>query len=162
MNTSVCSRPLGMTSISRTTISARLAPFMLRRECQFEFADAFGFDGELRPTHAAGIDGDGLIGDVIHQAEPVVGLQFQADVAASAGVVVGRDGNGDAVALRERDRQVEVDEKSWKTFRLDVPLPSAPCVVDAIMAMRQVVMESAMGMVMLARRRRSVMISGLI
>ena len=32
-----------------------------------------------------------------------------------------------------------------------MPLPSAPCAVEASMAMRQVVMESAMGMAMLAR-----------
>ena len=51
-------------------------------------------------------------------------------------------------------------KKSWNTLRLDVPLPSAPCFVDASIAMRHVVMLSAMGMVMLARPCRSVMISG--
>jgi hypothetical protein len=40
-------------------------------------------------------------------------------------------------------------------------VPSEPCVVEASMAMRQVVMESAMGMVMLAEPVASVMISGL-
>ena len=42
-------------------------------------------------------------------------------------------------------------KKSWNTLRLDVPLPSAPCFVEAIIAMRHVVMLSAIGMVMLAR-----------
>ena len=45
---------------------------------------------------------------------------------------------------------------------LDVPLPSAPWVVEAIIAMRQVVMESAIGIVDAgACRCWSVMISGL-
>ena len=42
-------------------------------------------------------------------------------------------------------------KKSWKTLRLEVPLPSAPCLVEASIAMRQVVMVSAMGIVILAR-----------
>ncbi len=62
------------------------------------------------------------------------------------------------VSVTGRSRSTK---KSWKTFRLDVPLPSAPCVVEAIMAMRQVVMESASGMAMLAMPFPSVMISGL-
>ena len=44
---------------------------------------------------------------------------------------------------------------------LDVPLPSAPCVVEASMVIRQVVMESAIGMEMLADPFWSVMIYGL-
>src|SRR6185436_7439862 len=52
-------------------------------------------------------------------------------------------------------------KKSWKTFRLDVPVPSAPRVVDASMDIRQVVIESARGMLILARPSESVMISGL-
>ncbi len=44
---------------------------------------------------------------------------------------------------------------------LEVPLPSAPRAVDAIMAMRHVVIESAIGIEMLARPSRSVTISGL-
>jgi hypothetical protein len=51
-------------------------------------------------------------------------------------------------------------KKSWKTLSLDVPLPRAPCFVDASIAMRHVVMLSAIGMVTLARPSRSVMISG--
>ena len=45
---------------------------------------------------------------------------------------------------------------------LIVPEPSAPDCVEAIMAMRQVVMESARGMEMLALPFPSVMISGLV
>ena len=52
-------------------------------------------------------------------------------------------------------------KKSWKTLRLEVPLPNAPWVVEASMAMCQVVMESAMGMAMVAAPFLSVMISGL-
>src|SRR5258708_2731270 len=44
---------------------------------------------------------------------------------------------------------------------LEVPLPRAPRAVDAIIAIRQVVMESASGIVMLATPSLSVMISGL-
>src|SRR5258708_5015571 len=44
---------------------------------------------------------------------------------------------------------------------LEVPLPSAPRVVDAIIAIRQVVIESASGIVILATPSLSVMISGL-
>ena len=52
-------------------------------------------------------------------------------------------------------------KKSWKTLRLPVPVPSAPDWVEASMAMRQVVMESAMGMDMVALPLASVSISGL-
>jgi len=52
-------------------------------------------------------------------------------------------------------------KKSWKTLRLEVAEPSAPEGVDASIAMRQVVMESAMGISMLALPLPSVMISGL-
>ena len=45
-----------------------------RGERQLEFADALGFEGELRAADAAGIHGDGLVGDVVHQREPVVRL----------------------------------------------------------------------------------------
>ena len=62
------------------------------------------------------------------------------------------------VSVTGRSRSTK---KSWKTFRLDVALPSAPCVVEASIAIRHVVMESAMGMVMLAAPFWSVMISGL-
>jgi hypothetical protein len=51
-------------------------------------------------------------------------------------------------------------KKSWKTLRLDVPLPRDPRLVEASIAMRQVVMLSAIGTVMLARPWRLVMISG--
>lgn len=44
---------------------------------------------------------------------------------------------------------------------LEVPLPSAPRAVDASIAMRQVVMESASGMEMVAEPEASVTISGL-
>ena len=44
---------------------------------------------------------------------------------------------------------------------LDVALPSAPRAVEAIIAMRQVVIESAIGIAMVAAPFWSVMISGL-
>ena len=44
---------------------------------------------------------------------------------------------------------------------LEVPLPSAPCVVEAIIAICHVVIESASGIAMLAMPSLSVMISGL-
>src|SRR5258706_8629726 len=44
---------------------------------------------------------------------------------------------------------------------LEVPLPSAPRVVEAIIDIRHVVIESASGIVMLAMPSLSVMISGL-
>ena len=39
----------------------------------------------------------------------------------------------------------------WNTLRLEVPLPNAPCFVDASIAIRHVVIESAIGIEMLAR-----------
>jgi hypothetical protein len=62
------------------------------------------------------------------------------------------------VSVTGRSRSTK---KSWKTFRLDTALPSAPCVVEATIAIRQVVMESASGMAMLAAPFWSVTISGL-
>ena len=52
-------------------------------------------------------------------------------------------------------------KKSWNTLMLELLLPSAPCAVDAIIAIRHVVIESASGIVVLATPSLSVMISGL-
>ena len=52
-------------------------------------------------------------------------------------------------------------KKSWKTLMSAEPEPSAPWVLEASMAMRHVVMESAMGMTMEAAPVSSVTISGL-
>ena len=43
-------------------------------ERELEFADAFGVEGELRAADAAGFDGDSLVGRVVVEREPVVGL----------------------------------------------------------------------------------------
>src|ERR1039458_2379256 len=124
LNTVFCSRPLGTTSISRTTISARVAPDLgfgdgSRREtdlvlhggfeppvehgvllapighhfdlahhdigsvaarhvcgqCQFEFADAFRLQSELRAVHASRIHREALVRNILHQTEPVFGFQ---------------------------------------------------------------------------------------
>ena len=85
-----------------------------RGERQFEFPDALGFERELRAADASGFHGEGLGGNVVHQGEPVVGLQLQAHVAGGGRVVVGGDGNGDAIALREGDGQIEIDEEILK------------------------------------------------
>ena len=82
LKTRFCSRPLGTTSISRTTISARFAASVhLSRKSQLELADAFGFEGELRAADAAGIDRDSLIGSVVIQRKPVVRLELKTDTS---------------------------------------------------------------------------------
>src|SRR5260370_35583989 len=53
-------------------------------------------------------------------------------------------------------------KKSWKALRLDLARGRRPGGVEESIAMRQVVIESAIGMVMLARPSWSGMISGLI
>ena len=64
------------------------------------------------------------------------------------GVVVDGDRNGHAVALGQGDGQIEIDEEVLKDFEAAPCSPSAPVWVEASMAMRQVVMESAIGMAM--------------
>ncbi len=86
-------------------------------EREFEFADAFGVDGELRAADAAGVDGDGSCWAVSSTSEnQSSGLKFEGDVAACAGVVVDANRNGDAIALGEGDGQVEVDEEVLEDF----------------------------------------------
>src|ERR1035437_5803551 len=106
VNTRFCARPFGITSISRTTMSARFTPLAMRAESvnlnfpmrltssvkfklmlsariaagerQFEFPDALRLQRELQAADAAGFHRQGLGGNVIHQGKPVVGLQLQA------------------------------------------------------------------------------------
>ena len=112
-------------------------------------------------ANAAGIDRDRFIRDIVDQREPIVRLELEADVAARAGIVVYGHWNRDPVALRERDWQVEIDEEILKDFQARSGAAQRAVRVEASIAIRQVVMESAIGMVMLARPSLSVMISGL-
>jgi hypothetical protein len=89
-------------------------------------------------------------------------VQLQADVSARARVVVDRYRNGDAVALGKRDGEIEIDEEILEDLDARCAAAQPPRVVEAIIAMRQVVMESAMGMAMVALPCWSVTISELI
>ena len=136
---------------------------MSRRERQLELADALRFEGELRhrprgPTPPRR-SSPATSSTSENQSS---GCSLQADVAARAGVVVDGHRNRDAIALRQGDRQIEIDEEILKDFEAGRRRCRArPCSVEASIAMRQVVMESAIGIVMLAPPSRSVMISGL-
>ena len=50
-------------------------------------------------------------GESPRKREPIVGLQAQADVAAGGRVVVDGHRDRNAVALRERDGQIEIGEE---------------------------------------------------
>ena len=66
------------------------------------------------PPTRAGLHRDGLSRGVIDQREPIVGLKLQAHLPARARVVVDGHRNRNPVALRERDRQIEIDKEILK------------------------------------------------
>ena len=78
---------------------------------ELELADAVGVEGEARAADAAGFDGNSLLRAVVVQRVPIAGLEPEADFAGVAGVVIDGDGNRDAIALGQRDGQVQVHEE---------------------------------------------------
>ena len=114
-----CSRPLGITSISRTTMSARLAPPFMRAESvslnfPMRLASRVNCEPPTRPESTA-TDFSGRHRRPARTSRPA--CRLQADVSVRAGVVVDGHRNRDAVALGERDWQIEIHEEILKDLQ---------------------------------------------
>jgi hypothetical protein len=83
----------------------------LSAQRQLELADTVCRNRELRSANALRIDCEALVCRVFDEREPGVGLKLQADIATRTGVVVHGHRNGNLVALRQRHRQIQIDEE---------------------------------------------------
>ena len=99
---------------------------------------------------AARFDGNGFFRDVFDKENHSSGLSFRLTSPRVAGVVVDGHRDRDTIALGQGDGQVEIDEEILKDFEARCSGAQSAARVEAIMAMRHVVMESAIGMLMLA------------
>ena len=129
MKTTLCSRPLGITSISRTTMSGARWPGAIHAggERELEFADAVGLRVNCAPPTRPDSTGTRFFGGVVVEREPIGGLQAEELTSPrAAGVVVDGDRNGDAIALGEGDGQIEIDEEVLEDFEAGEAEPSAP------------------------------------
>ncbi len=105
-----------MTSISRTTMSC-FPPVHLCGDRELEFADSLRFYSELSAAHTARINSYCLFWTVVDQRKPIIFIELQAHLAGLARVVIDRDGNRNPIALRQRNRQVQIDKEILKDFQ---------------------------------------------
>ena len=101
--------------LAHNNIIARDGAVHVSGKGELEFADARGGQRELRAAHAARFDRHRLFRRIVVEGEPVFPLDLKADLAGLAGVVVNRDGERNLVALGERDRKIEVRQRSPET-----------------------------------------------